>query len=330
MISRTGSAGGGAAPPRVLITGAAGNLGSHLARHMLGGPRRLRLMVHRTALPPDLAQADVETVRADLARPSTLGPAVAGVDCVVHFAGVLFAARPERFLPETNTRWFGHLLDAALHAGVRRVVLVSFPHVEGPTTPADPATGRTDRAPISVHAQTRLDEERLLLSRCPAGSATRAVVARLGMVYGRGVLMIEAARWLARRRLLGVWRQPIGIQLMALPDALRGLAACAEAPEAEGIYHLGDERPVSLQEFLDRCCAVWGARRPWRMPAGLIAAAASVCEAWASVFGTRAPLTHDFLRIGQVPYWGDTSRSRKELLPELRYPDLDSGLDLLR
>jgi len=297
---------------------------------MLSGPHRLRLMVHHTPLPPDLASANVETVTADLARPETLAPAVQGVDSIVHFAGVLFAPNPERFLPETNTRWFQHLLQAALNAGVGRVVLVSFPHVEGPTTPADPASGRTDRTPLSVHARTRLAEERQLLERCPPQGSTRAVVARLGMVYGRGVLMVDAARWLARRRLLGVWRQPIGIQLMALPDALRGLAACATDPSAEGIYHLGDEQPVTLQEFLDRCCSAWGVRPPWRMPAGLIRSAAWLCELWARVFGTRAPLTRDFLTIGQVTYWGDTARFRAELLPTLEYPTLESGVDLLR
>ena len=39
----------------VLITGAAGNLGSILARHLLGGPHALRLLVHRTPLPADIA-----------------------------------------------------------------------------------------------------------------------------------------------------------------------------------------------------------------------------------------------------------------------------------
>jgi hypothetical protein len=28
------------------------------------------------------------------------------------------------------------------------------------------------------------------------------------MVYGRGVLMIDAAHWLAKRHLLAVWREP--------------------------------------------------------------------------------------------------------------------------
>src|SRR5262245_1128591 len=188
-------------PPRtILITGAAGNLGSLLARHLVPSPHVLRLMHHRTPLPADLlAAANVQPVSADLRDPSTLTPALRGVDVVVHYAGVLFAPRPERFLPETNTIWFANLLDAALAANVGRVILISFPHVEGETSFDRPATGRLDRQPISVHAQTRLEEEKLLFERT-RGTRTTPVVLRLGAVYGRGILMVEAARWLAQRR----------------------------------------------------------------------------------------------------------------------------------
>src|SRR5260370_33260008 len=95
----------------VLITGAAGNLGSLLARRLSSGPVNLRLMTHRTALPGDLTgQGRIEEIRADLSRPERLIRALTGVDCVGHFVGVLFRPRPARFLPVTNTRRFSNLL----------------------------------------------------------------------------------------------------------------------------------------------------------------------------------------------------------------------------
>lgn len=315
--------------PTILITGAAGNLGSLLARHLIPGGHPLRLMYHRKPLPADIANAcNVSGVRADLADPRTLPLAVNGVDVAVHFAGVLFAPRPERFLPETNTGWFSNLLTAALEARVGRVILISFPHVEGPTSVEQPARGRLDREPISVHAQTRLQEERLLLDRTRE-TATTPIVLRLGMVYGRGVLMIEAARWLARRRLLCVWREPTLFQLLSVADYLRAVEAAIFTPGVRGIYHVGDEQPVTLQHFLDEACRVWGYARPWRVPLGLIHAAAVACEAFALIAGTRSPLTRDFIRIGRVSHWGDTGRTREELLAELRFPTLESGLSTL-
>ena len=286
-------------------------------------------MYHRKPLAVDLTTApNFESVRADLADPRTLAPAVAGVDAIVHFAGVLFAPRPEKFLPVTNTLWFDNLLDAALAADVKRVILVSFPHVEGPTSPENPANGRLDREPISVHARTRLEEERHLMERT-RGTGTSPVIVRLGMVYGRGVLMIEAARWLARRRLLAVWRQPTVYQLISRLDAMRALEAAIISPAAGGIYHAGDEEPVTIQRFVDSACRAWGCPKPWRVPFWSVVFSATLCEAFATVFRTKSPFTRDFVRLGRVPHWGDTRRFREELLPRLEYPNLEAGISTL-
>jgi nucleoside-diphosphate-sugar epimerase len=310
----------------ILITGAAGNLGRLLARQLVATGHELRLMYHRTPLPEDLTRApNVRPIKADLGDPATLPAAVTGADAVVHFAGRLFAPRPERFLPETNTTWFSNLVNAALNAQVGRIILISFPHVEGPTSVEEPATGRVDREPISVHARTRLEEERLLLERT-RGTSTSPIVLRLGLVYGRGILMIEAARWLARRRLLCVWREPTLFQLVSTADYLRAVEAAIFKPGIRGTYHVGDEQPVTLQKFLDDACGVWGYRRPTRIPFGMIYAAACLCEGLATIARTPSPLTRDFVRLGRVSHWGDTGRARKELIPELVHPTLESGL----
>ena len=314
---------------KILITGAAGNLGGLLARHLASGGHHLRLMYHKRQLPRDLTEAPhVETIRVDLADPASLLPAVKDVTTAVHFAGVLFAPRPERFLPETNTRWFANLLDACLQEQLARVILISFPHVEGPTSIDHPATGRLDATPISVHARTRLEEERLLMHGT-AGTTTVPVILRLGMVYGRGILMIDAARWLSKHHMLAVWKEPTWFQLISTIDYLRATEAAILKPNIEGIYHVGDEQPVTLQNFLREASKIWGCSPPKRLPVWMIFAAAWLCELFAMLTGSRSPLTRDFIRIGQVSHWGDTSRFRSELLSHLEYPTLESGLATL-
>ena len=313
----------------ILITGAAGNLGSLLARQLIPTGHELRLMYHRTPLPEDVARvAHVSPIKADLGDPKTLPAAVSGADVIVHFAGRLFAPRPERFLAETNTRWFSNLVTAALHAQVSRIILMSFPHVEGPTSVTQPATGRLDLQPSSVHARTRLEEERLLFERTK-DTGTSPVVLRLGMIYGRGILMIEAARWLARRRLLCVWREPTVFQLLSTADYLRAAEAAIFKPGVRGIYHVGDEQPVTLQKFLDDACRTWGYHRPTRVPFPAIYTAAWLCECVAMIARTPSPLTRDFVRLGRVSHWGDTGRARRELIPHLLYPTLETGLATL-
>jgi nucleoside-diphosphate-sugar epimerase len=314
---------------KVLISGAAGNLGSRLARSLADSPHHLRLMVHRRPLPFDPAPFPrISVCRADLEDPESLAKACEDVDCVVHLAGILFRPRPESFLPRTNTTYAANLATAAMDAGVGKFVLISFPHVEGETTPNRPATDRLDQKPDSIHARTRLAAERNLFEECRDGRMT-PVVLRAAMVYGRGVLMIEAARWLLQHRLLGVWRRPTWNHLIALPDFLRGVTAAIESEQARGIYNLADDEPLTLQDFLDRVAGHWGFSRPWRVPEWSVFATAACCEVFASVFGTVSPFTRDFIRIGMASSVADTSRMKRELLSSLEYPTLREGLSLL-
>jgi nucleoside-diphosphate-sugar epimerase len=304
-------------------------LGSLFARHLLARAHRLKLLVHRAPLPFDTsAHPQVSVCPADLEYPATLAEPCRDVDCILHFAGLLFAPRPERFLPRTNVGYVENLLAAARAAGVRKFVLVSFPHVEGESLPERPATGRMDGTPGSVHARTRLLAEKRLFAACE-GTAMAPVVLRVGMVYARGVKMIEAARWLLRHRLLAVWRRPTWEHLLALPDFHSAAVAAIEGASVAGVYNLGDDRPVTLQEFLDTLAAHWGFRRPWRLPRWCFPAAGACCEAFAALFGTAAPLTRDFVDIGMASACADTSRMKRELLPRLAYPSLREGLALL-
>ena len=387
----------------LLITGAAGNLGSHLARHLIAANSNdqpdnqpsiaanrstyhLNLLIHRHEPPQDIAQAPSVTIyKADLAKPETLTEPCQNTDCVIHFAGVLFAARPEKFLPETNTLYARNVIDAALQAGVKKFILVSFPHVEGKSTPEHPARGILPAGnPDSAHARTRLAAERYLFE-ASANTQMTPIVLRPGMIFSRGILMIDAARWLSRRRLLAVWKEPTWIHLLSLPDFLAATQAAIESATARGIYNLGDDQPLTLQEFLDRAAKVWGitpgigrhpprwilqrfrrgesleenrkesleerrresleenckgsqeesppwweGRPPWRAPRWSFYAAAALTEAFATIVRTRAPLTRDFIRIGMASYTMDTSRMKRELLPELKYPTLHEGIVLLQ
>jgi len=310
----------------VAITGSAGNLGSLLARHMVNDDVDLNLLIHKKDVHPDfLTCPNVCVYRVDLDEPDSLLEAFKDVDTIVHFAGVLFQAAPAKFLPTTNVHYFHNLLQMAIRCKVKRVILISFPHVEGESTPQQPARGRLDAKPLSVHASTRLEEERLLLSQ----TAVEGVVLRCGMVYGKGILMIEAARFFSRYALLGVWRKKTMIHLISREDFVSATAAAVYSENALGIYHLGDDGVQTLQEFLISATSHWKTRRPWVMPLWMIHTAASLFECCSALTGCRSPLTRDFIKIGQASYYGDTSRMKQDLLPQLRYPTFQDGIHTL-
>lgn len=312
----------------ILITGAAGNLGNLLAQFLLDDPDVfLHLLIHKKDVQPNLrVPYRTNVFRADLANKQSLHAAMQNVDVVVHFAGILFRHHPEKFLPTTNTTYFRNLVDVAIERGVQRIILISFPHVEGETNMENPARGRLDGFPTSMHARTRLEEEKYLFAQAER-QGIEPVSLRVGMVYGKGILMIDAARWFARHRLLGIWKKPTWIHLISTVDFLHATKNAAMKENIHGIYHLGDEGTQTLQEFFDTLSEFWGSRKPWRMPVGLIVFTAYLFELFSMLFGTRSPLTRDFIKIGMVSYYGDTSRMRSELLPRLKYKTFRDGIE---
>lgn len=310
---------------KIAITGAAGNLGNLLAQSLKD--RNLHLLFHKKEVAENLKnQPNITLYQVDLARKTTLVEALNGVEVVVHFAGILFKARPEKFLPTTNTQYFKNLLDISVQERIKRIILISFPHTEGETFPDSPARGSLAGSPQSAHARTRLEEEKMLFEYSKQ-FGFEAVVLRVGMVYGRGILMIDAAQWFARRYLLGVWKKPTYIHLISKIDFVNASIAAIENPDIQGIYHIGDEGVQTLQQFLDDITAYKGNHRPWRMPMWLILTAARCFECISLLFKVKSPLTVDFIRIGSVSYYGDTARMRNELLPELTYRTYKDGME---
>lgn len=102
---------------KLCITGLSGRLGGILHRS-LGADFEL-VALNRSPVP------GVRTIRADLARPDSIGNALAGVAAIVHLAAYPFADDRADVIVPTNVLGTLHLLEAARRAGVRRVVFAS-------------------------------------------------------------------------------------------------------------------------------------------------------------------------------------------------------------
>lgn len=111
---------------KVLITGAAGEIGRVLHQGLKGRYALLRLADLRAVKPGPGEEAIV----CDFTDPAAAGKALAGIDCVVHLAGVPREDAWERILPN-NIVGTWNVFEAARHAGVKRVVFASSNHTIG-------------------------------------------------------------------------------------------------------------------------------------------------------------------------------------------------------
>src|SRR2546428_8745097 len=185
--------------------------------------------------------------------------------------------------------------------------------------------GRMDGSPVSVHARTRLLAEKRLFAACD-GTSMVPVVLRVGAVYARGVKMVEAARWLLRHRLLAVWRRPTWEHLLALPDFHAAAVAAIEGEHVSGVYNLGDDEPVTLQEFLDTVAGHWGFPKPWRLPRRGLPPGRAGRAAFRGAFRSPAPPARGLVPPCHGIPRAATSRMKRELLPRLPDPSLREGL----
>ncbi len=117
---------------RILVTGATGFLGSHVAEELARQGHDLRLLVRRTSKLGFLDGVVFERVIGDVRDAGSLAPAVDGVETIVHVAG-LTAARGEAEFQAVNTEGTAALVAAASVAGVRRFVYVSSLAAQGPS-----------------------------------------------------------------------------------------------------------------------------------------------------------------------------------------------------
>lgn len=112
---------------RVLITGAAGNIGRTLRAHLKGRYALLRLT---DIAPQEDAGPGEEVASVDIGDMAALENSMRGIDCVIHLAGMPEEAPWDKVLP-LNIEGCYNVFEAARRAGVRRVVFASSNHAVG-------------------------------------------------------------------------------------------------------------------------------------------------------------------------------------------------------
>jgi uronate dehydrogenase len=112
---------------RILITGAAGKIGSVLLKGLRGFYPLIRLL---DIAPLGAAENGEELYTADIRNVVALEKAMAGIDCVVHLAGMFVEAAWEQVLP-LNIEGCYNVFEAARRSGVKRMVFASSNHAIG-------------------------------------------------------------------------------------------------------------------------------------------------------------------------------------------------------
>jgi uncharacterized protein YbjT (DUF2867 family) len=213
----------------VLVTGANGYIGSQLLERLGGEDVRLRALVRDASRFEAPDGVEVETVEADLADPSSLAPALEGVDVVYY---LVHSMGGKGDLAEQDREAATNYIDAAKAAGVRRTIYMG-------------AVGYDPDGGSSKHLKSRHEVEELLADGTP-----EVVIVRASMVVGAGsgsfktlVQMVDRLPVLATAPWRSARSQPIGIA-----DVLSCLVAARTT--AAGRYEIAGADELSVEELM--------------------------------------------------------------------------------
>ncbi|KAA1191808.1 NAD-dependent epimerase/dehydratase family protein [Pseudohalioglobus sediminis] len=129
---------------KVLITGATGFIGNHVARLCLDQGDEVRAMVMPGEDRSPLAGMEVEFVEGNLLDPQSLAQAVQGVDKLYHLAALFAVWTKDPDLHyKINVEGTRHLMRAALAAGLEKIVYTSSIAAIGTDGKGTPSTEET-------------------------------------------------------------------------------------------------------------------------------------------------------------------------------------------
>ena len=300
---------------RVLVTGATGFAGGHLARALVGRGERVRALVRDESRARALAESGVTLVTGDLADAASLDRATQDVDVVYNIAALYReAGLPDQTYRAVNAGSVRTLIEAAATNGVRRVVHCSTVGVHGDVE-HPPANEDAPLRPGDIYQRTKVEGEEIA-RQASARTGVEVVIARPTGIYGPGDRrLLKLFRGVARRRFVILGSGRIYYHLTYIDDLVEGFRLCGTVPAAAGrTYILAGGEVTTLAELVARIASVAGVRPiSWHLPVWPFWLAGAMCEAICAPFKISPPLYRRRVDFFTKSRAFDITRARQEL-----------------
>jgi UDP-glucuronate 4-epimerase len=254
----------------ILVTGAAGFIGYHIAQRLLGRGRRVigvdnlnpyydpalkRARLARLTAHPRFSFLEMDL--ADRSRTEALF-AHERFDLVLHLAaqaGVRYSIENPHAYTESNITAFLHVLEGCRHGQVPRLIYASSSSVYGGNTKTPFAVGDPVETPVSLYAATKRANE--LMAHCYTQLyGFSATGLRFFTVYGPwgrpDMAPFRFAEAIEHGGRIDIYNYGRMLRdFTYVDDIAQGLACAIDRPhDGHRIYNIGNSQPVALMDFV--------------------------------------------------------------------------------
>jgi dihydroflavonol-4-reductase len=320
---------------RTVVTGGAGFIGRSLVRQLRGRDDTVVAIVRDATRAGALRELGCELVEGDIASmpADALRAALDGANALFHLAGsyrIGIPATEHAAMHQANVGATGAVLDAAIAAGVPRIVYVSTANVYGDTRGR--VVDETYRRPQPPEFLSYYDETKYLAhlaaeERIEAGAPI--MIALPCMTYGPGDhSQVGATIVQAMAGRLPILNAPeLGGNLVHVDDLAAGILLVHDKGRIGEQYVLGGEI-ASLRDVVRRAATLAGKRPPLLgTPSWMLRGVGRLGGLIGRVL-PGAPNLAEMVRASNgVTYWATDAKARVELGYAPR--DLDAGLATL-
>jgi dihydroflavonol-4-reductase len=299
-----------------LVTGAAGFLGSHVARQLVARGESVRVLMRPSSNNRAISDLPLEYVTGDLRDAASLDRAMNGAKRVFHVAADyrLWAKNPQEIY-DSNVGGTRNLLTAAKKASVDQVIYTSTVAtiaVDRPELPNETTDTKLDEM-IGHYKRSKWMAEQEVLRAAKEGLP--AIVAMPTTPVGpwdwkptpTGKIILD----FLNGKMPGYVET--GLNFVGVEECAAGHLLVSERGKIGERYLLGAEN-LTLKDLLDRLARITGLRAPsMKIPHGVALGVAYVETAFSRLIGKEPQIPVEGVKIAEHKMFVDCSRAQREL-----------------
>lgn len=301
---------------KILVTGAAGFIGSHLVDALVEVGEDVRCLVRKSDNLEFLPKGKVEIIFGDVTNKKTLEPAVCGVEIIYHLAAKTdFEGKTwgEYFQP--NVIGTQNLIDLATRERVKRFVFFSTIRVIGLKDSKTLIDESLPYHPLNFYDRSKVEAEKKLLDAYKEKTLP-VVVIRPTSVYGprdRGTYY-SFFKAIAQGKFFLIGKGENLVSFVHVKNVVDGAVLAGREKKAIGqIYFVNDEHPYTMRHLSETIAGAFGRKLPnFYLPVTLGYLAGHILNL-SKVFGIKPPLTPEMVKNLTISYVFSIDKARKEL-----------------